>query len=466
MSMTATDLAGIPPVREVRTRLRRVRRTHSDKTLGELLTDVYLIAFLIALYGGSAVVTLRRHLYHPTAGAAGLVTTRGWLVLALLATLTVLAWRGLRTLGPLLVTPAAQTWCLSTPIDRAAWLRAPLLVVLAVSAAAGAIVGVLANLVGLPEVVWSAALGGAALGLTLAAASVVAQSRSGRRPGGRVQPTATNIALLVGLLGVTGIVVERPTAGQAALPWWTIAPVGLAAAVISIRAAARSLARVERTSLAGGAQLAEAAAVAVVMLDPSLLSGLVESRRWRGARRLHSRHFLRGGRFWVLVQADLRRQWRRRSGLMTWVALILAPYAIGVFSPAAVGSIRVVAAYLAMERLAAGLRLVSRSPALRRSLGGPDGDLKLAHLVVPTLGLAIWWYATVLAGHLPTQGPVLGLVLLGIIGAVYRTATRPPMSYDVGNADTPFGPVPTTLLRRLLRGPDLLAVVVLVNLIL
>jgi hypothetical protein len=181
---------------------------------------------------------------------------------------------------------------------------------------------------------------------------------------------------------------------------------------------------------------------------------------------LHSRHFLRGGRFWVLVQADLRRQWRRRSGLVTWVALIVAPYAVGVFSPAAVGSVRVVAAYLGMERLAAGLRLISRSSALRRSLGGPDGDLRLAHLVVPTTGLGLWWYATVFAGHLPTAGPVLGLVLLGIIGAVYRTATRPPMSYDVGNADTPFGPVPTTLLRRLIRGPDLLAVVVLVNLIL
>jgi hypothetical protein len=38
------------------------------------------------------------------------------------------------------------------------------------------------------------------------------------------------------------------------------------------------------------------------------------------------------------------------------------------------------------------------------------------------------------------------------------------MSYDVDIADSPLGPVPTTLLRRLVRGPDLVAVLVLLEL--
>jgi hypothetical protein len=39
------------------------------------------------------------------------------------------------------------------------------------------------------------------------------------------------------------------------------------------------------------------------------------------------------------------------------------------------------------------------------------------------------------------------------------------MSYDVGLAYTPMGGVPIPLLRRLLRGPDLLAVLVLIDLL-
>ena len=42
----------IPAVTELRRALRRTRRAHSDRTLGELLTDVYLLAFIVVLYGG------------------------------------------------------------------------------------------------------------------------------------------------------------------------------------------------------------------------------------------------------------------------------------------------------------------------------------------------------------------------------------------------------------------------------
>jgi hypothetical protein len=38
------------------------------------------------------------------------------------------------------------------------------------------------------------------------------------------------------------------------------------------------------------------------------------------------------------------------------------------------------------------------------------------------------------------------------------------MAYDMDIADSPLGPVPTTLLRRLVRGPDLVAVLVLLEL--
>ncbi len=463
----ASTAAGptVPPVRELRRRLRRVRRTHSDRTLGELLTDVYLITFVVALYGGSAVVSLHRHLAKPTGGPVGLETTRAWLILAILAVTATLAWRGLTSFGPLLTTPAAQSWCLSTPIDRAGWLRLPLIWVLGAAAVAGAGAGVLAGWLGLPTSAAWAGLSGAAAGVGIAAASVRAQSRRPRRPG-RIRPN--DLALLACLLLVAAAVVTRAThvrVGPPAVPAAGIAALAVAGAVLAVRAALAALAQIDRAALAGGAQLATATVGAAVMLDPALLSGVVEARRWRQPRRIHSRHWWPGGRAWVLIQADLLRQWRRRSGLLAWAALVLVPYAVAVYSPAAVGPARIAAAYLATERLAAGLRLIARTPSLRRLVGGGDGDLKSIHLVVPAIGLAIWWLASLGAGGAATRDVIGPLLVLGVLGAVYRTATRPPMSYDVGTADTPMGPVPTTLLRRLLRGPDVVAILILADLI-
>lgn len=461
---TATLAPTIPSVHDVRVRLRRVRRTHSDRTLGELLTDVYLVLFLVVLYGGSGAVSLRRHLAKPVGGQIGLESTRAWLVVALLLTLGVLGWRGLRAIGPLITTPAAQTWCLSTPIDRATWLRLPLLWTLVASGIIGAAVGVFSTWLGLGHDVFWAIGTGAGIGIAVAGLSVVAQSRQRARPL-KVRPS--DLALLAGIILIAAAVITRVT-------HVTVAPPELAAplvfgltvvvAAVGVWAAIRALSHVDRAALAGGANLAGAAVSAVVMLDPSLFSGLIEARRWRTVGRVHSRHWLAGGRQWVLVQADLRRQWRRKSGLIAWAALILAPYAVAVFSPAAIGSARIIAAYVATERLAAGLRLVSRSSSLRRTLGGTNTELKLSHLVVPAIGLVLWWFASLGAGALPSNQIIELILLLGTLAAVYRTATRPPMSYDTGTANTPMGPVPTTLLRRLLRGPDLVGILLLIDL--
>jgi hypothetical protein len=122
-----------------------------------------------------------------------------------------------------------------------------------------------------------------------------------------------------------------------------------------------------------------------------------------------------------------------------------------------------VAAYLAVDRLAGGLRTVARSASLRRALGGSNAELKMIHLVVPAIGLLAWWIATAWCGA--ASPPVVAvLVVIGVLGAVYRTATRPPMSYEADLADSPMGPIPTTLLRQLVRGPDLVALLVLIDL--
>ncbi len=86
------------------------------------------------------------------------------------------------------------------------------------------------------------------------------------------------------------------------------------------------------------------------------------------------------------------------------------------------GIAHLVGAYLAADRLTGGLRTVCRSPGLRRALGGNETTVRLAHLVVPALGTALWWLATApVGGGLPA---VLQAVLVGGVLAVC-TGPRP-----------------------------------------
>jgi hypothetical protein len=194
-----------------------------------------------------------------------------------------------------------------------------------------------------------------------------------------------------------------------------------------------------------------------VGLDPSLLSGVLEMRRWRRVGRVSSRpfRFPRLGRTGALLQAELRRQMRRPGALGVWGALALAYYALVLVAPSwsAVG--RLVLAYLAVGRLAPGLRALARSPGLRRALGGEEWPTRILHMVVPGLGAVLWWLATSPAGgSAPRPGEIF--LVAGVVGAVYRSATRPPMSYGGAALETPIGMVPLELLTQMARGPDLL----------
>lgn len=112
---------------------------------------------------------------------------------------------------------------------------------------------------------------------------------------------------------------------------------------------------------------------------------------------------------------------------------------------------------MAVDRLAVGLRIITRSPALRRALGGSDLSLTLAHLVVPAVGAVVWTAATAV---LISEVSAL-LAAVSAVGAVlvtYRVATRPPLDYGDSLIDFGvFGPTPVGLILQLARGPALLA---------
>jgi hypothetical protein len=146
-----------------------------------------------------------------------------------------------------------------------------------------------------------------------------------------------------------------------------------------------------------------------------------------------------------------------------WAGLLLVPYALVLVAPEVAGVGRVVAGYLAANRLTAGLRTVCRSPALRRALGGTDRQLRLVHLVVPAVGVLLWWLA---GGGVAAPRPGQLVIVVGLVFATYRNATTRPLGYGGGAVDTPFGLIPVDLLRQVLRGLDVVAVLALVQLLL
>ena len=452
-----TTLVRPPTAREVRVRLRRARRGHHDKSLGDFLTDLYVVGWFVVMYGFVLVQAARQYL-HPASGGTARPAERYWIGVAVVVAAAGLAWLALRAVGPLLVTPAAQTWFVSTPVDRRGWLLPRLWALLTGAAVGSAVLAVAGTGLGArPEPGW-AVLAGALLGVAAAALAVAAQGSARGWPrlvGAVVLGAAAIVAVAVVGSHYARLALAVPEAKVAAV----LAVAGLPLAVAAVARAVRVLPRLDRAVLTGGAQLATAAVTAVTVLDLSLLSGVLEGRRWRKVGRVTSRPFRRLGRFGVLVQADLRRQVRRPSVPLLWAVLVLAQYATAVAAPSIAGIAQLVGAYLAADRLTGGLRMVCRSPGLRRAIGGSERTVKVAHLVVPAVGTVLWWLATVPVGGAASAGLQVVLVA-GVIAAVYRAATRPPMRYGGPAIETPFGLFPADLLRQLTRGPDVLAVVI------
>ncbi|NJD20695.1 MAG: hypothetical protein FIA95_15600 [Gemmatimonadetes bacterium] len=238
--------------------------------------------------------------------------------------------------------------------------------------------------------------------------------------------------------------------------------------------AVRSLPRLALASLEAGAHLASAVLSATVWLDPSLLAHVLEARRWRSVGTVRSRPFLAGpfARTWALLQAEWRRQLRRPGALAVWVGLAVAAHAVALAAPSSFGVARILLGYLATGRLMSGLRTLSASPGLQRALGGSGKEQRLAHLVVPAVGAALWWAATAAAATVaaapaaavPAPAGALDVLLVaGIVGAAYRASTRPQMSYGGAVVETPLGLFPMELMLQLGRGLDLLGATVVVE---
>ncbi|WP_433556171.1 DUF6297 family protein [Pseudonocardia xinjiangensis] len=462
--MTAPPLVHVPAARELRTELARVRRARRAATKDGPGSDWYTPLLAVFVLGGLLVQGLRRVMGAeaaplPHAPHVGLLLGAVGLVLAGMVLRAALA------LGPMLAGPAVRHWVLSGVVDRGAMLRPRLAAAAAVAAVVGAGIGALGASVVAGTVppwrtaVWWSATG-AGVAVALVAAAVVWQAgspRAGRATGVGLVGAGLALALAALLVPRSATVPSVPATDTAVVAW--------AAALVLFVVARRRLTVLDRAALGAGSGLAAAVQAAGTFIEPGLLLGLLEERRWRSARRGRSRRGL-GHRSVALLHSDLRRALRTPGALTLGAGLLVVSYTAAAILPhVAVAPVVAVAAYAIASRVAAGLRAVTRSAALRRALGGTDGVLTLLHLAAPLVVAAVWT-AAVLPALLPANPLAVVLIPIGAVAVVERSATRPPPDYGAAVFDTGFGAVPIDLVRQLVRGPALLAGLAAVQLLL
>ncbi|WP_191297362.1 DUF6297 family protein [Lentzea cavernae] len=357
--------------------------------------------------------------------------------------------------GPVFAGPDRMFWVLSSPAPRAALLRPRFLVLLAVGAAVGACwPAVVSGIVGavVPPLV---AVGiGSGCGVAVVAGAVALQ-RVRVAPQGWLSGLAG--LAVVALLVPPGWFGPQVDGGPGAVGAAWVLAIGLAVL------AAASLRHLRRSDLAAGGALAGVARVSVSWFDLALLGAVVAERRARTLGRVKSVR-LRGSRLVVLAWTDALRLRRTPNAALVWAALLPAPALVSLsWEGAVVPAVHLVAAFLATDRLAAGLKFVCRSPAMRRALGLPDRQLRLAHLVFPAAGAVVWCGVT--AAFTPHVSVLNALIsAVGAVAVTYRIATRPPIDYGAAIIDFGvLGPTPLGLIAQFSRGPVLLAVLAVVQ---
>jgi Family of unknown function (DUF6297) len=466
--------------------LRELRRGRARRQAASAAYWIYLVALLVALYGGAQIASAFHDLRHPPPPSAQAprilhAAPPGLAALALLVLLLLLRdalWR-----GPVTLPQVTVDWLLDTPVDRGRLLRPRFRISAVATVAAGAAVGIVpaAALVALGLGGHSAghvlrligiAMAPAALlfALGTAAAALIERWEAGQRWLRRATPVALVVAAAFAGLAAWAAVGHPPgaltavalwsgpwgwaTQGLTALaggtaPLWPLATALLGAAALAALACAhRAAAGVPGSALRIRARTIGAMSAAVLSMDTR---GVALARRGAaGSRRARFRLPPPRRRELALPWRDLLALARAPSRLLGAAALALL--AVGLTAVAGLGgqlSLVPVASGLALGYLAAawlceGARLDAEDTRRSENLPFRFGSLAWWHAAVPCLVLLGVAAAPVIAIAAAAGDPRLiallavtvPVLVAGALVNVFR-ARFPPDLFD--GVETPLG---------------------------
>ncbi len=273
-----------------------------------------------------------------------------------------------------------------------------------------------------------------------------------------------DVWIAMSALTAAGAILAAVTARRTAIRGETLAPVVLAAAGLAVAAAGLGPIAVEvlagamfvvavavafggepvsgvgRQDLVDGWNARLLRAMAAVFMDPMLLIPESKPVPWLSLRR----------------PTVLRLAWAGVLGRMRFAAAsVVIACLVGAahlaFPAVAAGPLFALGAYAALVPFVGGLGELWRNPGRRRWLGASDWELRLVNgLVIALLGLGwggLLGLVTLTLGVTPAWPGWLALPLAVV--AALRTATRPPMNYDVSGGAAGL---------QALRGVDVLVV--------
>jgi hypothetical protein len=466
--------------------LRGLRREHAKKQAASVAYWAYLVALVVAFYGGAQIATEFHRVRHPPLPSAATLRVlhaapAALTAVALLVFLMLLRdalWR-----GPVTLPQVTVDWLLDTPVDRGRLLRPRFRVSAALATVAGAAVGVApaAALVALglggggtghvlrlaAAAVASAALlfalaaGAAGLierypaswrwlrratpaGLAVAAAfaGLAAWAALGRPPG-----ALTAIALWSGPWGWAAQGMVALAGGPA--PWWPAATALLGAlAVVALACAHQAAARVPGAALRARARTIGAMSAAVLSMDTRGVA--LAYGHAAGTRRARLRLRPPRRRALILLWRDLVALTRAPSRLVGAAALaLLAVGLVAVGGHGAQVSLVAVASGLALGYLAAawlceGARLDAEDTRRSAALPFRFGSLAWWHAAVPCLVLLVVAGVPVTALAVAAGAPrflaLLAVTVPVLVGGALVNVFRPRFAPDLsGGTETPVG---------------------------
>ncbi|GAA3123911.1 DUF6297 family protein [Streptosporangium carneum] len=372
-----------------------------------------------------------------------------------------------RTAGPVVLGAADASWRLLSPLPRRTVLGRTALALLTVSVLGGLVLGVaLVAVLGAPD----------QLSLRLAAALVLGLGAGlgGMAMGvlGQASPAWDGwlralIAVIVVAAVVLAVLGAGPgrhlpavVAGAPAGPVGVVAGCAAAVTALLVRRAWTALGRVPARAILAASVRAGRVAQAAVVLDPGMLTWVVEDNHWRG-RTLRSRRWPVTGA-WALAWQEARRLGRRPARLAVLAgAAALPALVVTAGLPQVAVALTPAGALAAAASVTSGVRRDDDNPALLRVLA-VEPRAALAVRALPSALLGALWLDVAFAGLSAVGASPGGLWwLLGpacgpaLAVAALRMARRRPVDHSMPVIDTPGGAIPTGPLLWALTGVDL-----------